>query len=141
MSRPSFDAARDATLFDARLLAPTAEVLDELGFGHWDEDSPLRLIPAGQWHRVPNGVVVQSISGDNKMVGRDHISTGTRCGYLAWGLVPGDQLVAPSAHDVAIGDVARRETVIQTLADHTVIAPGHDTSTREKRVALLRGEG
>lgn len=58
--------------------------LTALGFGNWD--GGLALIP-GEWHRrLPAGLVLECISGEKAVVGKDYIDNDIRYGCLAYGI-------------------------------------------------------
>lgn len=50
----------------------------------WDQD--LWLFTPKEFAQLPDGIELESISGDIKTKGRDDIDQDTRFGYLAWGV-------------------------------------------------------
>ena len=50
----------------------------------WDQD--LWLFTPKEFAQLPDGIELESISGDRKTKGRDEIDQDTRLGYLAWGV-------------------------------------------------------
>lgn len=58
--------------------------LKALGFGNWD--GGLAMIP-GEWHsRLPKGLRLEGISGEEVEVGKDYIDDDIRFGCLAYGI-------------------------------------------------------
>lgn len=57
------------------------------GLGNWDGKG-LLLIPLHLFDKIPNGMVLTSISGEKKTKGKDYIDDDTRGGMLAYGILP-----------------------------------------------------
>jgi len=74
----------------------TAEQCEELGFGKWDEESDLRLIPIWLYPHLCPGEELTSINGEKRFVGVNYttpetpgyIDNDNRFGCLAWGVTP-----------------------------------------------------
>lgn len=65
----------------------TKNQFDELGFGTWDEETGLRLIPLWLFPFISNDVEYTAIDGD-KIKGRDQMDNDHRGGFLAFGILP-----------------------------------------------------
>ena len=64
----------------------TLTMLDLVSFGFGNWDGGLALVP-GEWHdRLPNGLVLECISGEEVTVGKDYIDDDIRFGCLAYGI-------------------------------------------------------
>jgi hypothetical protein len=51
-----------------------------------DEQRPILMLITPEWlEKLPNGVVLHSITGKRAVVGRDYIDGDTRGGFLAFG--------------------------------------------------------
>ena len=59
-----------------------------MGFGEWDNEKHLFLIPLLLWEYIPDGTEVVSIMGEKLIKGKDKISDDTRNGYLAYCITP-----------------------------------------------------
>ena len=66
----------------------TESDLRVMGFGEWDNENHLFLIPLLLWEYIPDGTEVTSIMGEKYVKGKDKISDDTRDGYLAYGITP-----------------------------------------------------
>lgn len=64
----------------------TVEQLKELGFGQWDEESNLFLIPLWMHPFLADEIDGGSISGERKVFKRDEIDNDERFGCLAYGV-------------------------------------------------------
>lgn len=56
----------------------------------------LRLLTIEEYHRLPNGVILESINGRRITKGIDCIVFDTRANYLAWGLNMNDYHEPPN---------------------------------------------
>jgi len=65
----------------------TKEQFDQLGFGTWDEDTPVRLIPLWLFPFIADGVEYTTIGGD-KITKREQMDNDHRFGCLAFGILP-----------------------------------------------------
>ena len=54
----------------------------------WDDegDNSLHLFTPSEFETLPNGVELESISGDFAAKGKDYIDMDTRFGHIAWGV-------------------------------------------------------
>lgn len=69
----------------------TSKELDEIGFGKWSENSPLRLIPLFLLPYLPDQIDVGSIDGEEPcLINKKDMDDDNRGGYLAYGIVPKD---------------------------------------------------
>ena len=59
-----------------------------MGFGEWDNEKHLFLIPLLLWEYIPDGTEVISIMDERYVKGKDKISDDTRNGYLAYCITP-----------------------------------------------------
>ena len=59
-----------------------------MGFGEWDNEKHLFLIPLLLWEYIPDGTEVVSIMGEKYVKGKDKIDDDTRDGYLAYCITP-----------------------------------------------------
>lgn len=66
----------------------TESDLRVMGFGEWDNEKHLFLIPLLLWEYIPDGIEVVSIMGERYVKGKDNISDDTRDGYLAYCITP-----------------------------------------------------
>lgn len=64
----------------------TKDKAEKLGFRRWSEDTPIYLIPGCFMDILPDGLVLTSIMGEKKIVGKDYIDADTRGGLLAYGI-------------------------------------------------------
>lgn len=74
-----------------RLRGKTRADLRRMGFSLWTDKGPLAglmLIPGRLLLRLPRGLRVTSIDGEELVVGRDRIDDDTRGGSLAFGVFP-----------------------------------------------------
>jgi hypothetical protein len=79
-------AEPEALFTTAELAAKGRDYLDSIGFGRWDEEGDLYLIPIWAWNYVADGETLTSISGDTKVKGGpDEIDLDVRFGCIAWG--------------------------------------------------------
>ena len=73
----------------------TKEEAEELGFGKWSDESPLRLAPVWMYPFLTPGEELHSISGDSVVVGSNYTKHGEegyvdsdhRFGSLAFGVM------------------------------------------------------
>lgn len=68
------------------ITALSVEELKELGFKKWDEESELYLIPLWAFDLIPDGTVLECISGERVIKGKDEIDLDVRFGCIAYGL-------------------------------------------------------
>jgi len=66
----------------------SVDELKELGFKKWEEESELYLIPLWAFDLIPDGTVLESISGERAIKGKDEIDLDVRIGCIAWGFEP-----------------------------------------------------
>lgn len=59
-----------------------------MGFGEWDNEKHLFLIPLLLWEYIPDGTEVVSVMGEKCVKGKDKIDDDTRDGYLAYCITP-----------------------------------------------------
>ena len=59
-----------------------------MGFGEWDNEKHLFLIPLLLWEYIPDGTEVVSIMDEKYVKGKDKINDDTRDGYLAYCITP-----------------------------------------------------
>lgn len=64
----------------------TVEELKELGFGKWDEETNLYLMPLWLLPFIKDEIECGSISGERKVIKRDEINNDERFGCLAFGV-------------------------------------------------------
>jgi len=64
----------------------SSEILIGFGFRFWDDK--LLLIPQSLYNRLPDGIILTSISGDVVTKGIEYIDQDTRGGMLAFGVTP-----------------------------------------------------
>lgn len=95
----------------------TREQLEAMGWPAWSEIAGLRLCPAREFDKLPNGIAMWSISGAVKVKGRDYIDDDTRGGCIAYGLIPGLTRTAQSAAEVAAAEAVRRADFVNMLAE------------------------
>lgn len=69
----------------------------------WDEDDPIYLIHADDFHMVPDGTVLTSISGRTITKGIDNITDlDQRLSYLAFGIYLDTVIVGPSSQSTIV---------------------------------------
>lgn len=66
----------------------TEEECKYMGFGKWDEESGIWLIPLWLYKSIPVGIKLYSINGEEVMFDGSNIDTDTRYGCLAFGIKP-----------------------------------------------------
>ena len=66
----------------------TENDLRVMGFGEWDNEKHLFLIPLLLWEYIPDGTEVVSIMDEKYVKGKDKINDDTRDGYLAYCITP-----------------------------------------------------
>jgi len=67
----------------------TADELDQLGFGLWSEDNPMRLIPLWLYPFLVDEFIGSSISGEKPATLRTiDLDTDARGGLMAYGVIP-----------------------------------------------------
>ena len=66
----------------------TENDLRVMGFGEWDNEKHLFLIPLLLWEYIPDGTEVVSIMGERYVKGKNKINDDTRDGYLAYCITP-----------------------------------------------------
>ena len=53
----------------------------------WDDDEkPLYLFREHEFNQLPDGIELESISGNKKVKGKDYIDMDTRFGHIAYGI-------------------------------------------------------
>ncbi len=68
----------------------TEAEMDELGFGRWTEDSPMRLIPAWLFKFLPDELECECIDGSKSILKTSEMDADHRFGCLAYGILPSD---------------------------------------------------
>ena len=66
----------------------TESDLRVMGFGEWDNEKHLFLVPLLLLEYIPDGTEVVSIMGEKYVKGKDKIDDDTRDGYLAYCITP-----------------------------------------------------
>lgn len=66
----------------------TAEQMDNLDFGRWSEDNPMRLIPLWLLPFLPDEIEADCIDGVRTVYKRSEMNNDNRGGYLAYGIRP-----------------------------------------------------
>jgi hypothetical protein len=66
----------------------TEEEMKDLGFGVWDEDNPMRLIPLWLLKFLPDQIETESIGGEKKILEKSTMDNDHRFGCLAYGIIP-----------------------------------------------------
>lgn len=66
----------------------TESDLRVMGFGEWDNEKHLFLVPLLLWEYIPDGTEMVSIMGERYVKGKDKINDDTRDGYLAYCITP-----------------------------------------------------
>lgn len=74
----------------------TESELEELGFGKWSDELPIRLIPIWLKPFLQDKIEAQSISGE-KFTSTDAMDNDHRFGCLAYGVLPKAEVVNPGA--------------------------------------------
>lgn len=68
----------------------TEEQMNDLGFGRWSEENPMRLILLWLFPWLPEEVEVGCIDGVKQILKKSEMDTDHRFGYLAYGIFPID---------------------------------------------------
>ena len=71
-----------------RLEELTAEQMDDLGFGMWSEENPMRLIPLWLFPFLPEEINCGCIDGENGKLKKSEMDNDHRFGSLAYGVMP-----------------------------------------------------
>lgn len=66
----------------------TAEQMDDLGFGKWSEENPMRLIPLWLYQFLPDEIETEWIDGKRSVLKKADMDTDNRYGMLAYGIWP-----------------------------------------------------
>lgn len=66
----------------------TEDQMNDLGFGRWSEDSPMRLIPLWLYPWLPDEIELGCINGKKETLKKSEMDTDNRFGYLAYGVRP-----------------------------------------------------
>lgn len=66
----------------------TAEQMDDLGFGTFSEDLPIRLIPLWLFPYLPTRIKVTKLDGTTEDISTEKMDTDHRGGCLAYGIYP-----------------------------------------------------
>lgn len=66
----------------------TASEMQDLGFGVWSDDTPMRLIPLWLFPFLPDEIECESISGTKTVLKTSEMDNDHRFGCLAYGIVP-----------------------------------------------------
>lgn len=66
----------------------TKEQMDDLGFGTWSEDNPMRLIPLWLFKFLPDEIESECINGTKTVLKTAEMDNDHRYGYLAYGIWP-----------------------------------------------------
>ncbi len=66
----------------------TSIQMDDLGFGRWSEDSPMRLIPLWLFQFLPDEIESECIDGTKSVLKTAEMDNDHRFGCLAYGIYP-----------------------------------------------------
>jgi hypothetical protein len=66
----------------------TAEQMDDLGFGSWSEENPIRLIPLWLFPFLPEEINCGCIDGESGTLKKSEMDNDHRFGCLAYGVMP-----------------------------------------------------
>lgn len=69
----------------------TAPQMDDLGFGQWSEDNPMRLIPLWLFKFLPDEIESECIDGTKSVLKTADMDNDHRFGCLAYGIWPNSQ--------------------------------------------------
>lgn len=72
----------------------TDSQLEDLGFGKWSEDTPMRLIPLWMLPFLAEKLEVEDINGEKSVVVTKDIDNDNRFGCLAYGVIPKDKTLS-----------------------------------------------
>jgi hypothetical protein len=70
----------------------TAPQMDDLGFGQWSEDNPMRLIPLWLFKFLPDEIESECIDGTKSVLKTAEMNNDHRFGCLAYGIWPNDHV-------------------------------------------------
>ena len=70
----------------------TAEQMDDLGFGRWSEENPMRLIPLWLYPFLPDEIETECIDGKKSVLKKADMDNDHRFGCLAYGIWPNAEL-------------------------------------------------
>ena len=65
-----------------------AEQMDDLGFGGWSEENPMRLIPLWLYQFLPDEIETECIDGKKTRLKKSEMDTDNRYGMLAYSILP-----------------------------------------------------
>lgn len=68
----------------------TSEQMDDLGFGRWEENNPMRLIPLWLFQFLPEEIETKDINGKTEILKKSEMDNDHRFGCLAYGIIPQD---------------------------------------------------
>ena len=85
-----FAAMEDGKLTGIQPCLLTDGQCDDLGFGRWSDDNPMRLIPLWLLPFLADEIRTSCIDG-SATVGRDELDDDHRLGLLAHGVTPSEQ--------------------------------------------------
>ena len=66
----------------------TADQMDDLGFGRWSKENPMRLIPLWLYPFLPDEIEIECIDGEKTRLKKSEMDTDHRYGMLAYGILP-----------------------------------------------------
>lgn len=66
----------------------TITEMDDLGFGVWEEENPMRLIPLWLFPFLAEEINCESISGAKSILKKSEMDNDHRMGFLAYGVLP-----------------------------------------------------
>ena len=66
----------------------TAPQMDDLGFGRWSKDNPMRLIPLWLFKFLPDEIESECIDGTKAVLKTAEMDNDNRFGCLAYGIWP-----------------------------------------------------
>ena len=68
----------------------TDKQLEELGFGRWSDETPMRLIPLWLMPFLADEIETECIDGVKKLTKKSEMDNDNRFGCLAYGVIPAD---------------------------------------------------
>lgn len=95
--RSSFNILDDALDGRLKTLDLTLEELDILGFGKWDDNSSLRLIPIWMTKFLEQDIEVKSYNGNRATLAE--VDKDNRFGYIAYGVYAKEEVISDSVSD------------------------------------------
>lgn len=68
----------------------TDKQLEELGFGRWSDETPMRLIPLWLFPFLAEDIEIECIDGEKMTTKKSEMDNDNRFGCLAYGVIPAD---------------------------------------------------